>query len=493
MQDITIEPSTIIIKNNGCQISDAPYQFLTKLDLALAYRIPGAEYSKAYKMGRWDGIKRLLTPDLRFPYGLLGRVKDLFKQNSVPFIIEDQRDLKSPIQSIDIIPTLSHMNKTPFPYQLEVLEAVKQEDCGIIRVATGGGKTLICALIAAYFGKTTIIYVIGNDLLHQIHTFFSSVFREKIGMIGDGICDIARINIASVWTVGKALGLKDDIVLEDDDDERPLSEEKYVEVLDLLDKTKVHVFDECHLAGCSTIQEISKHIIPEHIYGLSASPWRDDNADLLIECVFGSKIVDISASKLIGLDFLVKPVIKFIEVDPYPEKLKKNYQTVYSKYVINNEVRNGLVARGAEKLVEQGYQTLVLFNNIKHGEILYKEISKKIPCILLSGKDTSEVRLAAKAKLEAGEIRCVIASKIFDIGVDIPSLSGLILAGGGKSSVRTLQRIGRVLRKFPNKKMAAVIDFKDNAHYLKDHAKIRHKVYSSEPAFQVFWPNKSKR
>jgi len=75
-------------------------------------------------------------------------------------------------------------------------------------------------------------------------------------------------------------------------------------------------------------------------------------------------------------------------------------------------------------------------------------------------------------------------------GVDIPILSGLVLAGGGKSSIAITQSVGRCLRKYPGKTIAAVVDFYDNVRYLKKHSQIRYKIYKSEPGFQVM-PNKN--
>ena len=67
----------------------------------------------------------------------------------------------------------------------------------------------------------------------------------------------------------------------------------------------------------------------------------------------------------------------------------------------------------------------------------------------------------------------LVASKIFDQGVDIPELDALILAGSGKSTGRALQRIGRVIRKYPGKEKAIVIEFMDNCKYLKNHSEVR--------------------
>ena len=352
-------------------------------------------------------------------------------------------------------------------------------------------NTCVSTLITASIGKKTIVYVIGTDLLYQTYDFFKSVFGKNVGIIGDGLCEIGDINIASIWTIGQALDIDAEIIDDDDDySEQSVSTDKYQEIRDLLKTAKLHIFDECHLAACDTIQDIVKNINAEHIYGMSASPNRDDGKDLLVEAILGKNIVNISASELIRGGYLVKPIIKFLKVPKYTEKLPKNYQTIYKNYIVNNPVRNQLVVNAAERVVEQGYQTLVLFSKIAHGNILYNELSKKMSCILLSGKDSSEVRREAKSKLEKGEIKLVIASTIFDIGIDIPSLSGLILAGGGRSTVRGVQRLGRTSRKFPGKKHCAVVDFYDQEHYLNTHSKIRHKLYLTEPEYEVHWPKK---
>lgn len=488
----------IRIYETHCVIDEEPdVRFLWTLDGELSYRVQGAEHTRAFKgyvnkdgqHVQWDGIHRLLDNSLTFPNGLLQRIQEFYTRANRNFQLIDCRPAKSLPTSIDVIPTLRSLGKDPYQYQIEAANAVRKKDYGIIRLATGGGKTIVATLITASFGKRTILYVIGKDLLYQTHKFFSSVFDQKIGIIGDGNCEIHDINIASVWTVGQALGLKKTEILTESEEESAVDPQKYKDIRDMLSTTKVHIFDECHLAACNTIQEIAKNINPEHLYGMSASPWRDDNADLLIEGVLGKNIVDISASYLIDKGFLVKPFIRFLAVPPPTEPLNKVYQTIYKNYVVDNPIRNSMIVRGAEKLVEQRYQTLVLYNSVAHGEILYKEISKKLPCILLSGKDSSDTREAAKKKLENCDINCIIASRIFDIGVDLPSLSGLVIASGGKSSVRALQRIGRVIRKNPGKQQAAIIDFFDQAPFLKDHSNERRKIYSIEKRFEVTWPN----
>lgn len=493
----------ITIRNNNCQITDeSDLDHILALDKHLSFKVQGAEHTAAYRgfinrdgdFVKWDGMKKMLTPTLQFATGLLDRVQEFYKDAGKEFEVIDKRTPKSVGIPKDILPKSAQLNKNPYPYQLETLEAGDKNDRGIIKVATGGGKSLIAALISAKVGKKTIIYVIGKDLLYQFHSFFSEIFDEPIGIIGDGKCKIHNINIASIWTVGQAIGMnKKEILLDGEDDEEELSKNKYTDINKMMKEAKVHIIDECHMSACETIQQIFKHTSAEHLYGLSGSPWRDDGADLMIEAILGKYIINISASRLIEGGFLAQPLIRFRVTPQYPYELEKQYQSVYKKYITENDVRNGLILDATKVMVDKGYQTLVLFNSLKHGKILYELFKQHMDCAILDGKNDQEERDKVKKDLLDHKISCVLASRIFDIGVDIPSLSGLVIACGGKSTVKALQRVGRVIRKYPGKKYAAIVDFVDQAPFLLEHSKARYKIYKSEKGFDVSWPGKKKK
>ena len=80
---------------------------------------------------------------------------------------------------------------------------------------------------------------------------------------------------------------------------------------------------------------------------------------------------------------------------------------------------------------------------------------------------------------------------MINVGVDIPSASGAVMASGGKSAVSYYQRIGRLLRPYPSaeeniKENALIYDFCDNMNGLtEDHAITRAKVISKEKSFTV--------
>ena len=489
----------IIKFHNFCKIIDETDEELFQaLDHELSFKLQGAEFSAAYQgyfnnqgdFVAWDGRRHLMSSGGKFPAGLLPRVQDFFQSRGKDVLIIDERTY-SESNELDIAEVLDSLGKTPRPYQVEAAETIIKYDRGVIKLPTGAGKTLVAALIVAKIGKPAIIYVIGKDLLYQFHRFFTDIFQQEIGMIGDGNCVIKDINIATIWSVGQALGLVKEVSIDDfKSREKKTDPSKFRKIKQMLVDSRLHIMDEVHLAACDTVQTISKHIKAEHAYGMSASPWRDDGADLLIESVFGKKIIDVSAKQLIKQGYLVEPIIRFLAPKPYRYKSGK-YPKIYSKYIIENEQRNEMIVKGTVSLVEQGFVPLVLFHNIKHGDILYNLLQKKVSIALLSGKDSAKQRDKIKKQLEGGEIQSIAASKIYDLGVDLPILSGLVIAGAGKSSVRALQRIGRVIRPYKGKKYSAVIDFADQAPYLRNHAEARREIYETE--FKVTWPQERKK
>lgn len=470
----------VILDNKKCQFISDDTQLVAKLRRFLSFKIAGVEYMPAYQNG-WDGITYLLTKNNKFNYGLLNKVKSFLTDHNSEFTIQDKRSPIVPNTELDISHNLKKHNLIPREHQVRTCNAACATDRGIVRAATGSGKTLSTAMITAKINKPTIIYVIGLDLLDQFHKLYSKLFDEEIGYIGNGVCNIKRINIASIWTIGCSLKLKN--VVEDDlDDEKELDESNSVKILKLLNDTKLHIFDESHVVATTTISEIYKNINPEYIYGFSGTPFRDDNSDLLIHAILGEQIINVSASELIKLNLLATPLIKFYTVPKMP--VGNVYTSVYKEYIVENDIRNDLIIKVSKELIDKKYTTLILFKQIKHGDILLEKLTEAgIKCAMLYGNDSLDKRNEIKQDLVDKKIDLILASTIFDIGLDLPQLSALVLAGGGKSTVKTLQRVGRILRPMPGKKFAAVVDFYDQVKFLKKHSKRRFDIYKSEEGF----------
>ena len=221
--------------------------------------------------------------------------------------------------------------------------------------------------------------------------------------------------------------------------------------------------------------------------GLSASPWRDDGNDMLIQGYIGDIVYKLSASDLIRQGYLVRPIIKMEYIESNGNLMDLTYDQVYKKQVVDNYTRNLKIVDLALGLLSRGIPTLILVKQIKHGKDLQKIFREKFGEVrFLSGNDISTYRNQTIEMMKEGTIDILIASTIADEGLDIPVIGGIILAGGGKSTTRALQRIGRAIRLSEGKTEAIIYDLVDQAPYLLQQGMQRKNLYKSEEEFVIY-------
>jgi len=145
-----------------------------------------------------------------------------------------------------------------------------------------------------------------------------------------------------------------------------------------------------------------------------------------------------------------------------------------------NQPRNLMIA---DEIAKGDGPILALVDTVEQGQfiaqLVYAQTGKEI--LFLTGKDPAHVRRAAVEQMSSGHLRAVLATTIFDEGVDIPELRKVILCSGGKSQVKLLQRLGRGVRTAAGKTVIDIIDFSDTHHkMLRKHALARKKIYLGE-------------
>lgn len=233
------------------------------------------------------------------------------------------------------------------------------------------------------------------------------------------------------------------------------------------------------------------------VVGLSATPWRDDGMDILIEASCGHVCYSITASELIRLGWLVPPSI-IVHNMPLPaDSLLRNsdaseFHKLYADWVVNDDHRNNYLAAITNDHVAKGEVVIVLVKAVPHGKILEKLIPHSM---YMHGKVSKKKRKEILADVRTGKTRVLIATSLADKGLDLPIASVVVLAGGGKSSTKALQRIGRVLRTtggknrldadYVGKTVAYVHDIVDQHSNLQRHYRERLRIYRTEPEFRI--------
>jgi superfamily II DNA or RNA helicase len=128
----------------------------------------------------------------------------------------------------------------------------------------------------------------------------------------------------------------------------------------------------------------------------------------------------------------------------------------------------------------------------KHGKILYdmiretEKIGNRKVFFVHGGTDTTD-REEIRRIMEIEQDAIVVASfGTFSTGINIRNLHNIIFAMPTKSSIRTLQSIGRGLRQNDGKEIATLYDisddlrFKKHMNYTLKHFLERTKIYNEE-------------
>lgn len=483
--------------NNVCTFIEPPLKgaLYAEFKKILGYRPENAVWMSSNNP-HWDGWVTTVCfgngkcrcpnkkAKMHFPTGLLGLARDFFKEKNIDINLVDCREQIKDKRPLDLSSNYSLRD-----YQLNILDVAIKKQRGIIKAATGAGKTVIAGSIIAKAGAyPACFFVTTIDLLNQAKEELERLIVDsgapvKIGVIGGGKCDIRDINIITVQTAVRALGQKFENFDEEEDsiDDSKVDDSKKSLIKNLIENSQMIICDEVQHWAANTCQVVSDYCKnARYRFGISATPWRDMSDDILIDSCFGKQLADINASTLIEHGVLVQPKIYFVNIK---SRMGGTFTDVYKRGIVENTYRNNIIKNLSDQFVKEGRQTLILIRHIAHGEILQEMIPDSI---FLHGAVGSKVRQNAILKMRQGKYRCVIASSIFDEGVDVKPLSALILAGSGKSPTRALQRIGRVIRSYDGKKDAIIVDFFDDMKYMKKHSQARRKIYKTEPKFYIY-------
>ncbi|HOR26464.1 MAG TPA: DEAD/DEAH box helicase [Candidatus Sumerlaeota bacterium] len=464
---------------------------LRAIDEATSFPIAGHQYSPRFKQGRWDGRKHLF--DIRrgtFPTGLWSRVRGCLEAHGI------QYTLAGAPRAEPGAPLACPGAPTPLrEYQQRALERALAGGRGIIQIATGGGKTLLAAHLIRRIGRPAFFFVHTLDLLHQTRHVLERELGVEIGILGDGQANLRPVTVATIQTATRAFegraAPRRRRAAPDDEEARPEERELQVDeatrqqIRDALERAEVAIFDECHHVPAATFYTLAMRTgRAAWRFGLSATPWRDDDSDMLLEAALGERLAVVNCSELIEQGYLVAPRIHMTPVGGVRAApgARVEYQEWYRRAIVENQQRNRVIAARARQWVADGRSVLVLVGQIAHGEILCQLLPE---AQFIHGLLEGEARQRLLQQLERKLHPLLIATTLADEGLDVPSLDAVILAGGGKSPTRAYQRIGRALRPAAGKDEALIQDFLDEAPYLRQHSAARLALYRQEPAFRI--------
>jgi len=344
----------------------------------------------------------------------------------------------------------------PRPVQTLALRELERlrldgETRALVVAATGLGKTFLAAFDARD-AERVLFVAHREELLRQAENAFAAVYPQRTrGWLGAGRDEFDRdIVFASIQTLSQPEHLA-----------RPeLARFDYI------------VIDEFHHAAADSYRRVIDVVSPRFMLGLTATPFRGDQRDLLSLC-HGNLAYQVGLLEAIAFGWLV-PFRYFgvADVVAYTDDLlttRKTYDTARLTLRFNTAERVALVLEHYRQHPSRA--SLGFCVSIEHADFMAGEFSKAgISAAAVHSGASSMNRSEAVRSLASGRLAVLFTVDLFNEGVDIPVVDLVMFLRPTESMTIFLQQLGRGLRLSDGKAQLTVIDFIGN--YRQAHVKL---------------------
>jgi superfamily II DNA or RNA helicase/SOS-response transcriptional repressor LexA len=315
---------------------------------------------------------------------------------------------------------------------------------GVVVLATGLGKTWLAAFDAAQVNARRVLFVAHREeiLAQAAATFVRIRPRARVGYYMGRSRD-AEVDVlcASVQTLGRAEHLE------------RFSAQHFDYV----------VIDEFHHAAAATYRRLLGHFAPAFLLGLTATPDRTDQSDILSLCddnlVFTRNLFEGIQAKLLSpfhYHGILDESVDYREV-PWrngrfdPEELSNKLATLARARHAIREWRSRAQNR-----------TLAFCVSIRHAEYMASQFQKAgiSSAAVYAGSPLG--RAQALEQLRDGQLSVVFSVDLFNEGVDLPGIDTVMMLRPTESKILFLQQLGRGLRLSDEKTHLVILDFIGN-------------------------------
>ncbi len=354
------------------------------------------------------------------------------------------------------------LEREPFPYQAEAVDAWFEARRGVVVLPTGTGKTYTAQLIMERLARACLVVTPTIDLMQQWYGELSTSFEVDVGLIGGGYYEVKPLTVTTY-------------------------DSAYIHMERLGNRFALLVFDEVHhLPGPTYLTAAELSLAPFRL-GLTATPEREDGGEALLDRMVGPIVYRREIGELAG-EFLAEYETRRVRVSLSPEEREeyKREREIYRGFVTGNrlaigsrggwarflmltsrseEGRRAFIAYRRQKAISQAsgaklrlLETLIerhrhdraLIFTSDHDTVYRTSRPHLIPAITHETK--VKERHETLQKFNSGDYPFLVTSKVLNEGVDVPAANvGIVLSGSG--SVREhVQRLGRILRRREGKR-----------------------------------------
>jgi superfamily II DNA or RNA helicase len=398
------------------------------------------------------------TPEyLGIPRGCKDALIDLLRPTGCSVVFDDKRN---PGKHIDVC-FCGELHEE----QLAAADAMYRHETGVLCAATAFGKTVIGAALIARHKRSTLVLVHTLALLEQWKQSLEQFLdiNEVLPEVQAG-----RGRKKQRYLVGQLGGGKDtasgiiDIAIM-----QSLFHEK--EVKETVKNYGLVIADECHHIPAVNFEKILKTANAQFVYGLTATPQRQDGHHPLMymQCGPARYTVDAKSQAIKrGFEHYVIPCFTGFMKPLTISESEWHYKRMESDITMD-EYRNRQIAADVLNAVAEGRSPIILTQRTEHISTLASLLEGKCNAniVVLNGSLSAKQKkdaLSSVYSIPANEQLIIIATgKYIGEGFDCPRLDTLFLAMPIAWKGTLSQYAGRLHRAYQGKENVQIYDYID--------------------------------
>lgn len=342
-----------------------------------------------------------------------------------------------------------------------------QYDIGVLSATTAFGKTVVGAKLISERKVNTLVLVHTRQLLEQWKERLEQFLT--INEIPPVVPDTAkkRGRKKSWNAIGQSGGGKNNLsgiidiaVMQ--------SLTKGDEVKNFVRNYGMVIVDECHHVPAFSFEQILKNVTAEYVYGLTATPIRQDGHHPIIFMHCGPVRYKVDARQQAEKRPFEHYVIPRFTPFRKPMNQDEKDWTIGEIYsaISTSQIRNKIIIDDVLKSVEEGRNPIVLTERTGHVKLISEALSQSLPnVIVLTGGMSAKERRMAFERLsdipEESNVVIVSTGRFVGEGFDEPRLDTLFLAMPVAWKGTVQQYAGRLHRLYQNKSEVQIYDYVD--------------------------------
>ena len=467
-KEVILEPndfpqSLTITLSNGIFIPKLglSQRAMNKLKRLAAFSNPDFYKKQAMRFSTW-GTPRIIdcheehNEYIQLPRGCLEAMTNLLDNARVNWQIQDERQTGKPIQI--------SFNGQLWPLQQEAEAALIKNQMGVLCGTTAFGKTITAISLIAHYSVNTLILVHKVPLMQQwqekIIQFLDikdhlpeenkSCGRKKnrniVGQMGGSRNDLHKV--IDVVVFNSAISGHD--------------------VKDFIKDYGLVIIDECHHVAAASFEKVLSQVNAKYVYGLSATPVRQDGKHPIVFLQCGSIVYRDDAKKQAedrAFSHILFPRFTNYQLPLEWDLSNTQIQDVFTDLSLSLN-RNKQIIQDIIKEVSNGRNVIVLTDRKEHVERLVQDIRPIFSDVIsLTGAGTAKQKRdrleLIKQYPDNRPILIVATGKYVGEGFDVPRLDTLFLVMPFSWKGTLAQYAGRLHRIYNGKNDVQIFDYVD--------------------------------